>query len=85
LKDSAKIPAPFVFAEGELSNECDSDSSVDDENTQKSTVYSKQQQNSGKNWDNVRDEILKAEIESESIQLAKCALIAEWMMQATVA
>ena len=41
VEDSANISAPFVFDEGELSNESDSDSSVDDENTQKSTVYSK--------------------------------------------
>jgi hypothetical protein len=41
VEDSANISASFVFDEGELSNESDSDSSVDDENTQKSTVYSK--------------------------------------------
>ena len=41
VEDNANISASFVFDEGELSNESDSASSVDDENTQKSTVYSK--------------------------------------------
>ena len=71
VEDNAKISAPFVFDEGEPSNESDSASSVDDENTQKSTVYSKRQQNSAKNWENVRDEILKAAIESESIPVGQ--------------
>ncbi len=67
VEDTSNISIPFVFDEGELSGDSDSDNSDEDENAKNSTIYSKRQENSARNWESVREDLLKAVIESECI------------------
>lgn len=64
----ANISTQFALDQREVSSDSDSAESSDEgESTQKTTTYGKRQQNSAKNWENVREELLKAVIESECI------------------